>query len=82
MKNSRALILIRLAAFHPLGRQLGEMAGELHDLGVLHALHHRQHQLGLAQLFAEQDQLGLDEELRLPGDRRDLRVRRIAVGAV
>ena len=46
------------------------------------ALHHRKHLVGLAQLLAKEDELVLEEELRLPGDRGDLRIGGVAVRAV
>src|SRR5918992_2764920 len=58
------------------------MLGELDDLRVLQALHHGKHLVGAPQLLAKEDELVLDEELRLPGDRGYLGIDRIAVGAV
>jgi hypothetical protein len=40
------------------------------------------HLVGLAQLLAKQDELVLEEELRLPGDRGYLRIGGVAVLAV
>jgi hypothetical protein len=58
------------------------MLRQADHLGVLHPLHHRQHGVGPAQLLAKQDQLVLDEELRLRRDRRHLGVGRVAVFAM
>jgi hypothetical protein len=57
-------------------------AGKRDQLRVLQSLHHRQHQVGFAQLLAEQHQLGLEEQFRLAGDRRHLRVDGVAVRPV
>ena len=58
------------------------VVGEARDLLVGQPVHRRLHLRRDAELLAEQDELRLDEELRLPGDRWRPRGLRDAAGAV
>ena len=58
------------------------MTGERHDLVVGQALDERRHRLDRAHPFAHQDQLVLNEEIRLAGERRDLLHAGVAVLAM